>query len=176
MSRFTRVEEIRTDGFAPGALVVRELSPVGARARDGFIVTVDAYQEFTRETSLRPFIAEQLRRYRQGADLLAVGAAIRTAFASAEMPPKLARDLLAAYQELGGDGTPVVVRSGAAPLVERPEIFFNVRTGRDLFAACKRCFANLFTGHAIQLREEAGIDQLSIAIFVKVQRMGRSAA
>ncbi|MEU4605425.1 PEP/pyruvate-binding domain-containing protein [Kribbella sp. NPDC023972] len=174
MNRFAGVDGIAETGSASSRLVVRELSPAGIRTPEGFIVTVAAYQEFTRSTSLRPFIAGQLRRYRQGADLLAVGAAIRTAFAYAEMPAALARAVTAAYQELGGDGTPVVVRSGVANFVDRREVFLNVRTSRDVLGACKRCFAVLFTQRAIQLRELHGIDQLAATMFVKVQRMGRS--
>ncbi|MFG1813560.1 PEP/pyruvate-binding domain-containing protein [Kribbella sp. NPDC049174] len=174
MSRFAGVDEIGKAGYARGCEVVRELSPLGITTPDGFTVTVDAYQEFIRSTSLRPFIAGQLRRYRHGADLLAVGAAIRTAFAYAEMPAGLARAITTAYRELGGDGTPLVVRSGAAPFVDRQEIFFNVRTSRELLAACKRCFAILFAGRAILLREKCGLDQLAAAMFVKVQRMGES--
>ena len=141
--------------------------PPGGRVPDGFELTSQAYQEFLRSTSLRPLIAEQLRRYRHGADLLAVGAAIRTAFAYAEMPVTLARRITAAYQSLGGDGTAVVVRSEG-------ETFLNVRTSRDLLAACKRCFAVPFSDQAIVRREEQGIDHLSVTVSVAVQRMGRA--
>lgn len=171
MSRFTGVEEI---GFAPSRLVVSELGPAGIKTPKGFTVTADAYQEFLRATSIRPFIAGELRRYRHGADPLAVGAAIRTAFAYAEMPSALGRAISAAYQQLGGEGTPVVVRSAETTFVEDHEIFLNVRTGRELFAACKRCFAVLFTDRAISLREQNGVDHLSATISVGVQRMVRS--
>jgi pyruvate,water dikinase len=136
--------------------------PPGVCSPDGFELTESAYQEFLRATSLQPFIAGQLRRYRQGADLLAVGAAIRTAFAYAEMPVGLARRITAAYQSLGGDGTAVVVRS-------KGEIFLNVRNRRDLLAACKRCFAVRFSDQAIARCEER-----PAAGSVVVQRMVRA--
>ncbi len=141
--------------------------PPGVCVPDRFELTPAAYQEFLSTTSLRPFIAGQLRRYHHGADLLAVGAAIRTAFAYAEMPVGLARRITAAYQSLGGEGTAVVVRSEG-------EIFRNVRTSRDLLAACKRCFAALFSDQAIALREEQGVDHLSVMVSVTVQRMVRA--
>jgi pyruvate,water dikinase len=143
-------------------LVVIPDVPPGVCAPDGFELTASAYEEFLRATSLRPFIAGQLRRYRQGADLLAVGAAIRTAFAYAEMPVGLARRITAAYQSLGGEGTAVVVRSEG-------ESFLNVRTRRDLLAACKRCFAVPFSDHAIARGEER-----EVAGSVVVQRMVRA--
>jgi phosphoenolpyruvate synthase/pyruvate phosphate dikinase len=136
--------------------------PPGVCVPDAFELTPRAYQEFLRATSLQPFIAEQLRRYRHAADLLAVGAVVRTAFAYAEMPATLARSITAAYQSLGGEGTAVVVRSEG-------EIFLNVRSSRDLLAACKRCFAVLFSDQAIATREDLGA-----AVSVVVQRMVRS--
>jgi pyruvate, water dikinase len=138
--------------------------PPGVCVPDGFELTPQAYQEFLRTTSLRPLIARQLQRYHHGADLLAVGAAIRTAFAYAEMPVGLARRITAAYRSLGGDGTAVVVRSEG-------EIFHNLRTSRDLLAACKRCFAVPFSDQAVA---NGRIDHLSATVSVAVQRMVRS--
>jgi phosphoenolpyruvate synthase/pyruvate phosphate dikinase len=49
-----------------------------------FATTSTAYREFVDAARLRPLVARQIRRLRRGADVVAVGASIRTAFFDAE--------------------------------------------------------------------------------------------
>ncbi|MGW1344447.1 PEP/pyruvate-binding domain-containing protein [Kribbella sp. NPDC002412] len=153
-----------------------ELSRKGIRVPAGFVVSAAAYQEYVRESRLGPVIASELRRYRAGRDVVAVAAAIRTAFREASLPPALAAEILDAYQELGGDGTEVAVRCSPVDSHDdiRDEVFLHLRSGADVLAACRRCFASLFSSVAVGNRELRGPDHLAAAMPVAVQRMVRS--
>jgi len=160
------------------SVMLRELGAEGIKVPDGFAVTSAAYWEFVDAARLRPFIAEQIRRLRHGRDLVAVGAAIRTAFFDAELPDSLVEEISAAYEKLGGT---VAVRSSAtaedlpeASFAGQQETFLNVSGVDALLSACKRCYASLFTDRAISYREERGFDHLAVALSVGVQRMVRS--
>jgi phosphoenolpyruvate synthase/pyruvate phosphate dikinase len=152
------------------------LSSAGIRIPEGFAVTAAAYEEFVRAARLGPVITREIRRYRTGRDVVAVAAAIRTAFCQAQLPQAVADEILEAYERLGGDGTEVAVR--CSPLAEhdsvRDEVFLHLRTGVDVLDACRRCFASLFSAVAVGHRELNGPDQLSASMPVTVQRMVRS--
>lgn len=154
------------------AELLRDGIPVPA----GFAVTVTAYEEFVREGRLGPVIAREIRRYRAGRDLRVVAAAIRTAFCATSLPPALVDEILAAYEELGGDGTDVAVR--CSPITPqdgvRDELFLHLNAGADVLAACRRCFADLFSAAAVGNRELCGPDHLAAAMPVTVQLMVRS--
>jgi phosphoenolpyruvate synthase/pyruvate phosphate dikinase len=153
-----------------------ELTNEGVRIPRGFAVTAAAYQEFVREGRLGPVIERELRRYRAGRDLVVVAAAIRTAFRQTELPSSLTDEILAGYEELGGDGTEVAVRS--SPIDTHDEVadetFLHLRSGADVLAACRRCFASLFSAVAVGNREHRGPDHLVAAMPVTVQRMVRA--
>jgi len=150
-----------------------QLAKEGIPVPEGFAVTASAYQEFVREGRLGPAISHEIRRYRAGRDLLVVAAAIRCAFLDTSLPPTLTAEILAAYEQLGGDGTEVAVRS--SPIDPQDEVadetFLHLRTGADVLAACRRCFASLFSAVAIGTREHRGPDQLAAVMPVTVQRM-----
>ncbi|TCO20397.1 pyruvate phosphate dikinase-like enzyme [Kribbella steppae] len=141
-----------------------------ARGSTGFAVTAAAYREFVRSARLRPYIASELRRWRDGRDLTAVGAAIRTAFADAELPATVADAIAAGYARLGGDGTVVSVRSIGPSGVPYRDLFEDVDTTHDLLAACRRCFAAPFADWAINDREDRGVSQLDVAVSVGIER------
>ena len=152
------------------------LSREGLPVPSGFAVTAVSYREFVDAARLGPVIEQELRGYRAGRDLVAVGAAIRTAFCDAPLPPVLGDEILAAYEELGGDGTEVAVRcSPVAPVEEvRDELFLHLNSGAAVVAACRRCFAALFGDVAVGNRELRGPDHLAAATAVTVQQMVRS--
>jgi phosphoenolpyruvate synthase/pyruvate phosphate dikinase len=140
-----------------------------ARGSTGFAVTAAAYREFDRSARLRPYIAGELRRWRDGRDLIAVGAAIRTAFADADLPDHVAQAIEAGYARLGGDGTVVSVRSIGPSGVAYREVFEDIDTSHDLLAACKRCFAAPYANWAIQDREDRGVRQLEVAVSIGIE-------
>ena len=54
------------------------------------------------------------------------------------------------------------------------ETYLNVRGDRELLAACRKCFASLFTDRAISYRIDKGFDHLEIGLSVGVMKMVRS--
>jgi pyruvate,water dikinase len=80
-----------------------------------------------------------------------------------------------------GSPASVAVRSSAtaedlpdASFAGQQETYLNVRGEEDLLAACRRCYASLFTDRAISYRQINGFDHLEVALSIGVQRMVRS--
>lgn len=165
--------------------MVSRLADAGIRVPDGFATTAQAYWDFVDENDLRDHIAEQIDRLHDGADLAEVGEAIRSMFLDGTFSPDLDEAVTRAYERLcadvGRDDADVAVRSSAtaedlpeASFAGQQESFLNITGADELLAACKRCFASLFTDRAINYREDHGFDHTEIALSVGVQRMVRS--
>src|SRR5262249_43911647 len=96
----------------------------------------------------------------------------------------LQREIAAAYRDLEkqyGAGVSVAVRSSAtaedlptASFAGQHDSFLHVRGEKDLFEACRRCFASLFTDRAISYRIDNGFDHFKVALSVGVMKMVRS--
>lgn len=155
--------------FQRGAYVVQAVET------PGFVTTESAYREFVKAARLRPLVATQIRRLREGADLVAVGAYICTAYFEAEVPAQLATAIEEAYRSLGGSNSGVVVgcETDAEPLDEfltgPRELFAGVKGESALLAAVKRCWGSLFTDRAIIYREVRDIDHLSVGLTVRIE-------
>ncbi|MFF0341432.1 PEP/pyruvate-binding domain-containing protein [Kribbella sp. NPDC004875] len=173
---------VRLDGdLGPEEIGVKaarlaELATKGIRVPEGFAVTAAAYREFVRDGRLGPVVGREIRRFRAGRDLEAAAAAIRSAFRDAPVPQAVADEILAAYKELGGEGTEVAVRCSpvTTPDAVDHEVFLHLTTGADVVAACRRCFGSLYDTVAVGNREAAGIDQLKVVMPVTVQQLVRS--
>jgi pyruvate,water dikinase len=164
----------------------RELSAAGVRVPEGFAVTADGYRAIVEDSGLGDRIAPLLRPIdgRDVAALARAGAAIRALVESAPWPPELERAVLDAYAALGEGppgGVSVAVRSSAtaedlpeASFAGQQETFLGVRGAAELVAACRRCFASLFTDRAIAYRLDHGFDHLAVRLSIGVQRMVRS--
>jgi len=167
--------------------MVRELSGKGVPVPNGFATTADAYRLFLGQEKLAERIAEVLAPLRpEDVDDLAVrGEKVRRLILAAEIPPELGREIAGAYRHLsatyGEETTDVAVRSSAtaedlpdASFAGQQETFLNIRGEAELLAACKRCFASLFTNRAISYRAQRGIDHNQVALSIGVQKMVRS--
>jgi len=170
--------------------MLRELASEGVRVPDGFATTAAAYRRFISANGL----AERLHALLHGLDgldgadlaaLQAAGAAARSLLLGAPLPDDLQAEILAAYRQLGleqGVGDPAVaVRSSAtaedlpdASFAGQQETYLNVRGEAALLAACRRCFASLFTDRAISYRQLNGFDHADVALAIGVQRMVRA--
>jgi pyruvate,water dikinase len=166
--------------------MIRGLAAEHIRVPDGFATTAAAYRAFVEANGIEQAMRERLRSYREGsATLRETGEALRELFLAGEFPPAIADTIAERYRELaarsGTAGLAVAVRSSAtaedlpeASFAGAQETFLNVVGERELLAACRRCYASLFTDRAISYREVKGFDHLDVALSIGVQRMVRS--
>ncbi|HVZ81538.1 MAG TPA: phosphoenolpyruvate synthase [bacterium] len=166
--------------------MVRNLSTAGVRVPDGFAVTSDAYWRFLSENGLE----DQLEKLAQEAEksprkLRAVGIKTRGFLLKGSFPSELSQAIRTAYRGLAqktGEKEPsVAVRSSAtaedlpdASFAGQQETFLNIRGEEPLLAACRKCYASLFTDRAISYRIEKGYSHKKVALSIGVQRMVRS--
>ncbi len=153
-----------------------KLARQGIRVPEGFAVTATAYREFVHNAGLDPTIAQEIRRFRAGRDLVVTAAEIRSAFCDASLPAAVVDEILHAYEELGGNGTEVAVRCSPVASAEavQDDVFLHLISGADVVAACRRCFASLYNAVAVGNREAEAIDHLKAVMPVTVQRMVRA--
>ncbi|MPV68376.1 phosphoenolpyruvate synthase [Burkholderia sp. BE17] len=166
--------------------LIANLSAQGVAVPPGFATTADAYWRFIDANGLRQSIGTTLEAFDARKTALAeAGASIRQAILHAEWPAEIADAIREAYRrmcrEAAQDDVDVAVRSSAtaedladASFAGQQETYLNVRGERALLAACRRCYASLFTDRAIAYREEKGFDHLRVALSIGVQRMVRS--
>lgn len=164
----------------------RELTPQGVRIPNGFAITAAAYHDFVENSGVAARLTEILAGLdtRDIADLQRRGLAARQAILDAELPESLQAAILDAYAQLSeGLAAPadVAVRSSAtaedlpdASFAGQQETYLNVQGAAALLAACKRCFASLYTDRAISYRVDKGFDAMRIGLSIGVQRMVRS--
>lgn len=161
--------------------MIRELAPEGVRVPGGFAITATAYRQFIASGGLQ----QKLHSILDGldgndlAELQAAGASARALLLGTPLPSDLQVEILRAYRQLGAPS--VAVRSSAtaedlpdASFAGQQETYLNVQGEADLLAACRRCFASLFTDRAISYRQINAFDHFEVALSIGVQRMVRS--
>ena len=162
------------------------LASEGVAVPNGFAITADAY----RDALSQPGVADELHRLLDGLDkrkikrLAAVAAKAREIVYRAMDTAPLREQIVEAYRQLereAGAGVAVAVRSSAtaedlptASFAGQHESFLNVRGPKDLFEACRRCFASIFTDRAISYRIDNGFDHFKVFLSVAVMKMVRS--
>lgn len=166
--------------------MVRELGAKGVRVPPGFATTARAYRGFLAANDLGPKIADRIARLDAGKlTLHEAGEAIRRMIAEGDWPAETETAIRKAYRALaertGIDEPSVAVRSSAtaedlpdASFAGQQETFLNVRGEEALLAACRRCYASLFTDRAITYRHLKGFDHDKVALSVGVQQMVRA--
>jgi pyruvate,water dikinase len=166
--------------------MVANLSEQGVKVPPGFAVTADAYRQFIEANGLQKTVSSVLGEFAGGKLSLAeAGESIRRAILRGDWPEETAQAIRSAYDELnrriGQHDMDVAVRSSAtaedlpdASFAGQQETYLNIRGGRALLDACRRCYASLFTDRAISYRQAKGFDHLKVALSVGVQRMVRS--
>ncbi|MBW7971184.1 phosphoenolpyruvate synthase [Bradyrhizobium sp. BR 10289] len=162
------------------------LASQGIAVPNGFAITANAY----REALSRDDVADELHQLLDGIDkgnirqLASKAAKARAVIYSAVDTLLLRNQVEEAYRQLereAGTGVAVAVRSSAtaedlptASFAGQHESFLNVRGPKDLFEACRRCFASIFTDRAISYRIDNGFDHFKVALSVAVMKMVRS--
>lgn len=179
------VEEVGGKNASLGELI-GNLAGVGIRVPGGFATTASAYRSFLEANGLDEQIATILGELSDGTRELAdAGAAIRGLFDTAEFPESTAEAIRSAYAELGTrhdtDDVDVAVRSSAtaedlpdASFAGQQDTYLNITGADALLAACKDCYASLFTDRAISYRVEQGFEHTDVALSIGVQKMVRS--
>ena len=163
-----------------------ELTTAGVRVPNGFAVTGEAYAALLDESGLRDRVGALLQGI-SGEDVAALAAAagaVRRLILDAPWPTGLEREIRASYDALAQEAGPdpsVAVRSSAtaedlpeASFAGQQETYLGVRGADALIAACRRCFASLFTDRAIVYRIQHGFDHLAVRLSIGVQRMVRA--
>jgi pyruvate,water dikinase len=168
-----------------GEMVAR-LSKAGIRVPPGFATTAWAYRDYLAANGLDAGIAETMQALRDHRlTLQEAGARVRKAIAEGSFPEETRAAIVTAYRTLCDEaGVPdmaVAVRSSAtaedlpdASFAGQQETYLNIRGEAALLAACRRCYASLFTDRAISYREVKGFDHAQVALSIGVQQMVRS--
>ena len=166
--------------------MVRQLGKKGIKVPGGFATTADAYRAYLTANTLDARIDEVIARWQDHKIALHdAGAQVRAMMLQGDFPDDIRDDILAAYRELsrraGTTDLPVAVRSSAtaedlpdASFAGQQETYLNVRGEKAVLAACRRCYASLFTDRAITYRQLQGFGHTKVALSIGVQRMVRS--
>ena len=167
--------------------MIQNLSALGIKIPNGFVITVNAYYEFIRYNELEKNIHELIQKLdpENIEALRRTGMQVRQLILNGRFPKELSAEIILAYEELskeyGQEGTDVAVRSSAtaedlpdASFAGQQETFLNVRGPASLMDAIRKCFASLFTDRAISYRHNFNYDHFEVALSVCVQKMVRS--
>lgn len=166
--------------------MVQQLGAAGIQVPPGFATTSDAYRQFMKENDLTDHIEDVLKNFASGKiNLQEAGRTIRAAIVAGDWPSGIESSIRSAYRELSNraaaENVSVAVRSSAtaedlpdASFAGQQETFLNVQGEEELLAACRKCYASLFTDRAITYRNVKGFDHMQVALSVGVQQMVRS--
>lgn len=167
--------------------MISNLSQLGVRIPNGFVITVIAFKEFLTFN----FLDEKIRLIVNQTDfndltqLRECGEKVRDMISSGQFPQDLAEKVSNIYIELSSqyktENIDVAVRSSAiledlpnASFAGQQDTYLNISGIPMLLDSVKKCFASLFTDRAISYRESLGFDQLKNGLSVCVQKMVRS--
>lgn len=167
--------------------MLQQLTPLGVKIPDGFILTSYSYFQFIRDNQLDQKIRDILENanIEELQVLTACGREIRTLIQKGTFSNAMEQEILGAYEKLIGRdhaGTlGVAVRSSAtaedlpdASFAGQQDTYLNIRGEQNLLTAIKNCFASLFTDRAISYRESFQFGHFNIGLSVCVQKMVRS--
>ena len=162
------------------------LSGEGVRVPNGFALTAEAYRDaLTAANAWEPLhqLFDKLDK-RQIAVLAKRAAQARELVYHATGIEELRQQAIRAYRKLEaeyGANVAVAVRSSAtaedlpsASFAGQHESFLNVRGADDVFDACRRCFASIFTDRAISYRIDNKFDHFKVGLSVGVMKMLRA--
>ena len=184
----TRLEDVPIVGGKNASLgeLYSNLASEGIRVPNGFTLTAQAYRDALAEADALGNLHRLLDDLdKTDVEALAKRAAeARRIVYAATGGDELRQQIAASYRNLEeqyGSGVAVAVRSSAtaedlptASFAGQHESFVNIRGETDVFEACRRCFASIFTDRAIVYRLDNGFDHFKVALSVGVMKMVRS--
>ena len=163
--------------------MIYALGAKGILVPPGFATTADAFRDYLTANHLDEKISARMDALTAGkATLSDTGQAIRDLILNGDWPVETARQITAQYHRLskaaGAADVAVAVRSSAtaedlpeASFAGQQETFLNVTGDAALLAACRKCYASLFTDRAISYRDIHGFSHVQLALSVGVQQM-----
>jgi pyruvate, water dikinase len=166
--------------------MVSQLSPAGVRVPNGFAVTAEAYRHAMNQAGAWADLHRALDGLdvRDVADLARRAQAAREIVLAVPMPPDMAAEIHAAYQQLQaeyGESLTVAVRSSAtaedlptASFAGQHETFLNIAGITRLLSSVQECWASLFNDRAISYRVDRGFDHFKVYQSVGVMKMARA--
>ena len=162
------------------------LSDRGIRVPNGFAVTADVYRRALSSAGAWPELhalldglnSSDIQRLTKNAQ------AARDIVYEATGAASLRQTIGLAYRKLEleyGPNVSVAIRSSAtaedlptASFAGQHESFLNVSGEENVFEACRRCFASIFTDRAICYRNDNGFDHFKVSLSVGVMKMVRA--
>jgi pyruvate,water dikinase len=183
--RMTDVSSVGGKNASLGEMI-SQLAQAGVRVPGGFATTANAYRDFLDQGGLTQRIEKRLSALDIGdiKALAAAGAQVRGWIIETPIPPRLEKEISAAYDKMlrdAGGGISVAVRSSAtaedladASFAGQQETFLNIHGLDNLLKAVKDVFASLYNDRAISYRVHKGFIHSEVALSVGVQRMVRS--
>ncbi len=163
------------------------LTKKGINIPNGFAITSEAYWHFLRENGIDKKLKEIFKQFNPSSlkSLRKTGLAARKAILKAKIPEDLKEEILVNYRKLsrkyGDKNTDVAIRSSAtaedskdASFAGQMETYLNVRNEKEVLSSVVKCISSWFTDRSIAYREEKGVDHLTVALSVGVQKMIRS--
>jgi pyruvate,water dikinase len=167
--------------------MLQHLTALGVKIPQGFIITVEGYNQFIRFNKLDAKIRQLIGDIQPDniASLQQAGAQVRQLIINSPFPTSMIDGINDAYEQLSDLYkelvTDVAVRSSAtaedlpdASFAGQQDTYLNVRGITQLLESVKHCFASLFTDRAISYRQSFGYDHFSVGLSVCVQKMVRS--
>src|SRR2546425_3061452 len=162
-----------------------EMRKAGFPVPDGFVVTTEAFELFTRANGLEKKIGWLLAKIDVNNErkLETYTSMIRLIIESSRIPKAIVEEVLAAYGELckrsgNGKKVSVAVRSSAtvedsrdASFAGQQATYLNVIEKDEIITSIKRCWASCYTPRAIcyRLKKGFGIDLFTTAVVVQRQ-------
>lgn len=183
METIKKFENInRTDTAIAGGkgASLGEMTQAGMPVPPGFVVTVEAFEEFLRDADLGVELGTALRdvRHEDINSVEEVSKKIRDLIHDADFPEALGDEIKKAYHEL--NAPLVAIRSSAtaedssmASWAGELESYLNV-TAETLLESVKKCWSSLFTPRAIFYRFDKNLQDSKISVAVIVQAMIQS--
>jgi pyruvate, water dikinase len=166
--------------------MVQNLGKKGIKVPSGFATTAEAYRAYLTANDLDAGIDDVISRWQDHKiTLQEAGSRVRAMILAGDWPKDIEADILRSYRVLSRRAritdVPVAVRSSAtaedlpdASFAGQQETYLNVRGEKAVLAACRRCYASLFTNRAITYRQIKGFGHIKVALSIGVQRMVRS--
>lgn len=179
------LKDIDTVGDKNAALgdMIKNLSHLGVKVPSGFLLTINAYQDFIAYNKLDSFINDKIvnANINQPEELEKCGAAIRQKIAEGHFPDNLVEQIKESYEVLSllyrkpniavAISTSVIGNSLPNTSFNKLGDSLNVIGIDQILNAVKECFAAFFTDEAILYRENKTEQEEGIGLSVCIHKM-----